>query len=101
MSRFIIEGTWTGYNTSQSKIVHVSVHEASRKKLREFVEKTYSILYTDGTRLLLRVRDAKPRERVKARPSYMSLIEECCHHGVSSVDALMDARKQAKAVSDA
>lgn len=90
--RFIIEGEWTGYRSSQQKVVHRQVYPGGRKKLRAWAEKTHGILYTDGTKLLLTVRDCKPRERVQEIRGYTSLIEDCAHYDVDSVEAFYSAR---------
>ncbi|WP_369050483.1 hypothetical protein [Burkholderia gladioli] len=95
-TRFIIECTWTGYTSSQQKVVHRSVHPIAEKKLRAWAENTYCIRYTDGTALVLEVRDCKPRERVDVRAGYMKLIRDCAHYGVSSVEALMEAEAGAR-----
>ena len=88
MSRFVIEGEWSGYSSHQRRIVHRSVHSGSAKKLRAWCEQAGSILYNDGTRLYLSVRDAKPRERVKVIHGYDSLIQDCAHYNVTSVSEL-------------
>ena len=89
MSRqFVIEGEWSGYNSSQARVVHRTVHKAAFKKLRAWAEKTHGIRYTDGTMLYITVRDTKPRERVVEIHGYDSLIADCAHHDVASVDAL-------------
>lgn len=85
MSRFIIEGEWSGYRSSQQRIVHRTVHKGSWKKLRAWVEQTYAIRYTDGTALCLTVRDCRPHERVKEIHGYDSLIKDCYFHNVSAV----------------
>jgi len=95
--RFIIEGEWSGYTSSQQRVVHRKVYPGSRKKLRAWAEKTYGIQYTDGTMLYLTVRDCKPRERVKENLGYTSLIEDCFYADVMSVAALYEKKKQAKA----
>ncbi len=87
-TRFVIEGEWLGYRSSQDRIVHRTVHKAAYKALRAWAEKTHAIVYTDGTRLRLSVRDCKPREKVQEIHGYDSLISACCRHDVSSVDAL-------------
>lgn len=87
-NRFVIEGTWTGYTGNQRRVVHRQVYPSARKKLRAWAESAHSISYTDGTALILAVRDCKPRERVKEVRGYTSLIEDCYFHGVTSVDAL-------------
>src|SRR3954465_15480162 len=95
--RFVIEGEWLGYRSSQDHIVHVSVHAGTEKRLRAWAEKTFGITYTDGTRLALTVRDCKPRERVSERRSYMGLIRECANEDVSSVQELLDLERSRKA----
>ena len=83
--RFIIEGEWSGYQSSQQRVVHRTVHKGSWKKLRAWAEQARAIRYTDGTSLWLTVRDCKPRERVKEIHGYDSLIRDCCYHNVSAV----------------
>jgi len=93
LKRFIIEGEWTGYTSAQQRIVHRTVHSGSYKRLRAWAKKTHAITYTDGTCLILTVRDAKPRERVKQIHGYDSLIQDCAHFDVDSVNELMKVRK--------
>ena len=88
MKRYVIEGTWSGYTSSQERVVHRTVHKASFKKLRAWVESNHAIYYTDGTALYLSVRDAKPRERVKEIKGYVSLISDCAHYNVNHVSDL-------------
>lgn len=90
--RFVIEGEWTGYTGGQRRVVHRQVYPASRKHLREWAENAGAIRYTDGTLLLLRVRDCKPRERVEQIRTYSLLIEDCARLDVNRVDALVAAR---------
>lgn len=92
--RFIIEGEWTGHRSSQRRIVHRTVHPGSMKQLRTWAEKTCAIRYTDGTALALTVRDAKPRERVQEIHGYDTLIRDCAHYDVDSVDALLSQRNR-------
>ncbi len=84
--RYVIEGTWSGYTSSQSRTVHREVTDWP--KLAEWVGKAGGISYTDGTMLWLSVREARPRERVKQILGYRSLIRDCYYAGVSSVAAL-------------
>lgn len=83
--RFIIEGEWSGYQSSQQRVVHRTVHKGNWKKLRAWAEQARAIRYTDGTSLWLTVRDCKPHERVKEIHGYDSLIRECSYHNVSAV----------------
>jgi hypothetical protein len=99
--RFVIEGEWLGYRSSQDRIVHRTVHPGSFKKLRAWAEKTYGITYTDGTRLALSVRDCKPRERVAEIHGYTSLIQDCAHYDVTSVNGLIAAKESARATRSA
>lgn len=86
MKRHVIEGTWTGYTSSQEHVVHRVV--TTRPKFVEWVRDTYGITYTDGTKLLLTVRPCKPREHVKEIHAYDSLIDQCFREGVASVAEL-------------
>lgn len=92
--RFVIEGEWSGYRSSQQRIVHRQVYPGGRKKFREWAEKVGGIRYTDGTMLYLTARDCKPRERVKEIRGYTSLIEDCFYKQVSSVAELKPANTQ-------
>jgi hypothetical protein len=97
--RFIIEGEWSGYRSSQQRVVHRQVYASAFKKLRAWADKTHAIRYTDGTALYLTVRDCKPRERVVEIRGYTKLIENCARHDVSSVQALIDLDEKAKAAN--
>ncbi len=92
-TRFVIEGEWSGYRSSQARVVHRQVYPASHKRLRAWVEKTHAITYSDGTTLLLSVRDCQPRERVKEIKGYTSLIADCAYYDVHLVDDLPSARR--------
>lgn len=100
--RFIIEGEWSGYQSSQQRVVHRTVHVAAlSKRLRAWADKTHAIRYTDGTALFISVRDCKPRERVAENHGYTSLIADCSYYDVDSVQALIDAKARAKEGSSA
>jgi hypothetical protein len=77
---FTIEGEWTGYTSSQRRVVHRE-HTRSQRRVDE-IRKLGSILYTDGTSLLLSVRDGKRGTPVNG---YRSLIADCIRHGVKAV----------------
>ena len=81
--RFVLEGEWTGYWSSQRRVVHRTV---TRNPAR-YEHLTY-IAYTDGTALELRLRPCVPREKVTEIHGYDSLIEKCLRHGVCRVDQL-------------
>jgi uncharacterized Zn ribbon protein len=82
MSRFILEGTWTGYVSSQSRVCH---REIVSKKRAEKLRGLHKIVYTDGTSLLIHVREAEYREKVKEIFSYRDLIREAEAKGDSVV----------------
>ena len=82
--RFVVEGEWSGYTSAQRRIVHRSVHTRDREKFAAL----RAIRYSDGTSLILTVRDCKPREKVEEKHGYTSLIADCIRYGVSNVDDL-------------
>lgn len=71
MKRFVLEGTWSGYQSSQRRVVHraVTTHPKRYEKLK-------TIRYTDGTTLDLTLRPCNPREKVAEYDGYSSLIEK-------------------------
>lgn len=89
-SRYVLEGEWSGYTSSQQRVVH---REVVSKKTAEAANELGSIRYTDGTCLYLSARPCKPREKVQTILGYRSLINDCLMLGVSSVAELEPARK--------
>lgn len=88
----VVEGTWLGYRSSQDRIVYREL--ISDRKLIEWLESTYSIVFSDGTSLRLNVRLRKPRERIERLSGYSELVQDCFYYNVSSVDALVAAQKE-------
>jgi hypothetical protein len=80
--RYVIEGEWTGYTSTQRRVVHREVVDAKRG---ERLKRLHAIVYTDGTSLLIRVREAKPREKIERIDGYGSLIREAEAKGDSRV----------------
>lgn len=76
--RFVIEGFWTGYTSSQSRVVHRAV---ATRKFADQVRKVHKIIYTDGTALVLSVREAHLRERVDEKHQYDDLIRDAARCG--------------------
>lgn len=91
--RFVVEGTWSGYRSSQRRVCHRTVHTKDREKF----EALRNIAYTDGTFLELTVRSAKPREKVEAIHGYDDLITKCIKHGVRSVRKLAEIEGEIEA----
>lgn len=82
MARYVLEGTWTGYTSAQSRVCHREIINAKRAdRLREL----HKIVYTDGTSLLIHVREAEYRERVQENLSYRELIRDAERLGGSVV----------------
>lgn len=95
---YMIEGEWSGYRSEQQHVVHRTF--GHKKEFAERVKKIgYGIRFTDGTLLILRVKEYshKPKSLPEIR-GYASLIEDCAYAGVDSVDALYAKRKQAEMV---
>lgn len=74
-ARYVLEGEWTGYVSSQRRVVHREV--VTLPKRIDRLRTLHSIRYTDGTCLILHLREALPREHVQEIQSYGSLIREC------------------------
>ena len=87
MTRYVLEGEWTGYRSSQQRVVHREVIDdrASGKKRVERLRNLHTIVYTDGTSLNLRLREAKTREKVQTIHSYRELIRDAEMVGKSRV----------------
>lgn len=86
--RYVLEGTWRGYTSSQDHVVHREVIQSNRRQFVAWCQKTFCIRYTDGTTLELAIRPCKPRERVVEKNSYKSLIYDCFRHNVTAVKDL-------------
>ena len=80
--RYVVEGMWTGYISQQCRVVHREVVDAKRG---EKLKKLHTIVYTDGTSLIISVREAKPRERVNVVHAYTALIKQAERTGKSRV----------------
>ena len=80
--RYIIEGTWRGYRSSQDHVCHREVYKSSRKGGGPFLEtlkELYSIPFSDGTALIVSVREAKPREKVQEKRGYTKFIRDAVY----------------------
>jgi len=81
--RYVLEGEWSGYRSSQRRICHRTVI----KRIEKYKDLT-SIRFTDGTTLDLSIHKCKPRERVKEIRGYDKLIADCISEGVCAVSEL-------------
>ena len=80
--RYVIEGTWRGYRSSQDHVCHREVYKSNRQGGGPFIQtlsKMYSIPFSDGTALIVSVREAKPREKVKEKHGYTSFIRDAVY----------------------
>ena len=68
--RYVVEGMWSGYRSSQTRICHRTV-----TRYPEWF-KVHTIRFTDGTTLDITVRLCKPREKVHLIHGYDDLITE-------------------------
>jgi len=91
MTRWVIEGTWSGYTHSQEKVVHREV--TNNEKFVKALLKLGSITFSDGTCLSIGIRKANYRERVKPINGYGALINDCIRHGSRSVTELQQAKE--------
>ena len=79
--RYVIEGMWRGYRSLQDHVCHREVY-VSRRKQSSFIEalkRIYSLPFSDGTALILSVREAKPREKVVEKHAYTQMIHEAVY----------------------
>lgn len=94
MSRFVIEGMWSGYRAAQRKPCYRRV--VTKRQAEAF--KISCVGYSDGTTMDLSVRPCAPREKVQEMRGYDGLLRDFEREGMSgycSVDALM-AKQRAK-----
>jgi hypothetical protein len=82
MARYILEGTWTGYVSRQSRVCH---REVLTGKRAESLRGLHKIVFTDGTSLLISIREASPREKIVPNNQYGELIRDAERHGGSVV----------------
>ena len=86
--RYVIEGEWSGYKSSQRRICHRKV-----TTIPDYYRGLTSIRFTDDTTLDLRILKCNPREKVSEIDGYTSLIDKCIVKGVNSVEALHTKEK--------
>jgi len=77
--RFVVECTWSGYRSSQSRVCHRTVERYGR----EAYGKLRSIRFTDGTYMTVLVRDCTPREGVKEIHGYDRLLSAVVRQDLS------------------
>jgi len=89
--RYVIEGEWSGYTSSQQRVCHRRVTE--KQYVADWIKETPCIRFTDGTSLYLTVRPCTFREKVKEIRGYDSLLDDCRYYKCNDVSKLADAKK--------
>lgn len=82
MARYIIEGTWRGYRSSQDHVCHREIYKSNRIDGGDFIKTLrgmHSIPFSDGTALIVSVREAKPREKVQEKHGYTQFIKDAVY----------------------
>lgn len=84
----MIEGTWSGYSSSQRRVCHREF--TNRAKFADAVRELRWIRFTDGTVLEINVTDIGDGRKSKPKPvnGYSTLIRECLYAGVNAVSDL-------------
>lgn len=86
--RYVVEGKWSGYVARQCRVVHREVVSARRA---DALRKLHKIIYTDGTSLLVTVREAAYREKVTEMHQYDDLLREAERKGQNIFRVGIDA----------
>ena len=81
--RFVVEAEWSGYHSGQQHVCHRTVETL----FRAGYEALHSHSFGDGTFMTIRVRDAKPRERVDEKRGYSSLLRDLAMNKWSELKA--------------
>ncbi|MGU3476447.1 hypothetical protein [Methylobacterium sp. D48H] len=76
MARYVLEGEWSGYSSSQRRVVHRETINERRRARYEGRAGLFAVRFTDGTLLELRVRPVRRGEKVETLLGYGSLICE-------------------------
>ena len=90
MKRYVIEGVWGGYTSSQRKICHRTVTDRIREV--EHFQEVSGVLFTDGTIMYLSVRPCQPRERVPEIHGYDSLLRDIFYDKLTGLVQVDDLR---------
>lgn len=89
MARFLVEATWSGYRSSQSRVCH---REIIHKRMAERLKKVVGFRFSDGTNMTLEVRQCKPREKVAAILGYSRVIHNASYKQLEGFLDIMDVR---------
>lgn len=95
MTVYVIEGEWSGYRSSQRRVVHREY--TTSKERAEQIERLAYIFYSDGTRLDLYVREKLDRKKREPISGYTRLINDCLRYGVNTVNEVVQKQKNGAA----
>lgn len=88
---FAIEGTWSGYTSSQRRVCHLCY--TTDVVFADAVKDLGSIRFSDNTYLYLSVKQVTDKSELRPEnDEYDSLIRKCVDQGVSSVAGLKEER---------
>ena len=90
--RWVCEGIWSGYQSSQQRVCHRKV--ITKKWKMEALKSINTVEYTDGTRLYVTVRTCLPREKVKEIDGYSSMLQEFINAGMKGYVKVADLNKK-------
>ena len=76
MARYVLAGEWSGYSSSQRRVVHRETINERRRARYEGRGRLFAVRFTDGTILELSVRPVRRGEKVETLLGYGSLICE-------------------------
>lgn len=85
--RYVIEGTWSGYRTYQSRICHRTV-----TKYPDDYQKISQIRFTDGTYMTIQVRPCLKRERIDIMDGYGDLLKKIKAKGLTGCVSVLDVQ---------
>jgi hypothetical protein len=95
--RWILEGTWSGYRSGQERVCHRRILKSMKSV--EFWEPIHAVVFTDNTTMTMRIREAKPREKVEEIKGYDALLMDFKIAGMTGycyVRDLENVKKQGK-----
>lgn len=88
--RYVLEASWSGYTSSQSRVCHRQVISAKKAAILQNLD---AVRFTDNTYLYIEVREANFRETVKELKGYTELLNDCYFKKASGCVSVLDLRK--------
>lgn len=91
-TRFVIEGTWSGYTAGQKRVCHRTV--TSHKSLADSLAKIHIVEFTDFTKMFVEVRPVKRGEKIVEMKAYCALLGDFARHGMTGFVRVIDLQKR-------